>query len=61
MQEIERISATVPKEIKDEMEQIAKERHTSVSGLVAGSIPARGSLVFGTHVGRGCEICQSIR
>ena len=54
MQEIERISATVPKEIKDEMEQIAKERHTSVSGLVAELCEEFIHKVRGTY----CEVCK---
>lgn len=54
MEEIERISATVPKALADEMRKIAREEHTSLSGLVA---TACGDLVR-HHRGTWCEICE---
>lgn len=55
MQEIDRLSATIPKVLKEELERIAEERHTSVSGLVAEMCEEYIAKVRGTYCG-ACKI-----
>ena len=54
MQQMDRISATVPMETANEMRRIADERHIPLSGLIAEICVEYIRRVRGTY----CEVCR---